>query len=518
MDNPQKLRGRLLKTVYLTFLIPPPIIVAILYIGNILPEEDAIAVFQETALYLFLLPFFTIVPLLLVRRLRLLQHLLDQRQYDQLKNKRNLIIFFYGLAALVYSSGGVVVSTAMGLSSMQILLSSIITIAYVLAGNIPFLMRFISQLDLMFLDVPAGYIRNNSIHTKSLIMNFGATLGGITIVVTASYGLFWRMTTQTAGDITATVFLTRMIVIALLVCILLILPGVVEINRYSRYLNKVRDFTRTMGARNFTTTIAVTSRDEFGEIADSLNILNVNFKSVVDLLRENSTGLHSLSTQLTSLAGILSGASSQQAVSAQEIAASVEETSNNIALTAEHAAESAKISGTTTTSVNESYRLTSDTNEHVQHILARVSVIEELADQTNLLAINAFIEAANAGESGKGFAVVAREIRLLADRSKSAAEEITVLAQKSKSNSEASVQQSARMIAYIDKTTEIARQVSESSKEQHLSIDQINDNVQEFNRTSQVLAKSSEELSTSASLLVEKADELDHILKEFTTS
>ena len=515
MESLQNQRNRLVKVVYLTFLIPPPVIVGILFISRVLSSDQAIEVFQEAALYIFLLPFFTIIPWLLNRRLRGLENLIENKIYDQLRAKRRFVIVLYSVAAVLYSSGGVIVSSALGFSQLEIVLSSLVTIAYVLTGNVPFLLRFLSQLDLMFLQVPAENIRNNPITTKTLIMNICSTIGGVGIVSSAAYSLLWRMVDFPQLGVTKTDFLIRLIIVGLVVIILLILPGLLEIRRYREYLTRIKSFTSSLTNKDFTRSIVIASRDEFGEIANDLNLLNKNFKAVLGLLKRNSGDLHNLSTDLTTLAANLSGTSSQQAASAEEIAASVEETSANIANASEHADESAKISVTTSASVDESYQLTTSTHQNVSRIIEKISIIEELAGQTNLLAINAFIEAANAGDSGKGFAVVAREIRVLADRSKQAAEEISELAIQSKANSEASVTKSKEMTSFIAKTTQIAQLVSESSKEQYSSIDQINQTVQDFNRASQSLASSSQDLTFSAQKLMDSASEMDHLLQDF---
>ncbi|MEL7146662.1 MAG: methyl-accepting chemotaxis protein [Bacteroidota bacterium] len=346
-------------------------------------------------------------------------------------------------------------------------------------------------------------------------MNIASIVGGAIVLVTTAYSLLWRITEFPDLEVSLNEFVMRMALIGAIIAVFQALPVIIETRRYSRYLNRVKGFARAMGGKDLTQPIEITSRDEFGEIAYDLNALNKNFTEVVMLLRGNSKDLHALSSELTSLAATLSGTSSQQAASAEEIAASIEQTSANIANAADHANESAQVSVTTNASMDESYQLTNSTHVNVNQILDKISVIQELADQTNLLAINAFIEAANAGESGKGFAVVAKEIRTLADRSKFAAEEISELATQSKVNSEASVAKSQEMIAYITKTSEIAKLVSESSKEQHSSIDQINQTVQDFNKASQSLAASSQELSVNAGSLAERAKKMDNLLQDF---
>lgn len=503
------------QTVFLTFMLPPSLVVITLWIARVVTVDDLIHLFQTAPFYLILGPFNTIVPFLFWLRFRKLKSLIESESFDQIKGQRNFTILIYSVTAVIYAATGPLIANQIDFYPMQVLLTGIMALACVFTSSIPLLMQFIVRLDLMFQSVPGRFLANNSLRSKSLVMNITSTIGGITMIVTAAYGWLWRSREFPVSSFSDADFLLRMSSIGAFVIFLVALPGIVETNRYAKYLNKLKNFARSMGSKDLTHSVSITSRDEFGEFMEDLNLLNSNFKNVIMLLQSNSVGLHQLSGDLANLAAGLSGTSAQQAANAEEIAASVEETSANIANASEHAQESAKISVTTHSSMDESYQLTNNTHHNVSQIIDKISVIQELSDQTNLLAINAFIEAANAGDSGKGFAVVAREIRALADRSKTAAEEISVLAGQSKVNSEASVVKSTEMIAYITKTSEMAKLVSESSKEQYSSIDQINQTVQDFNKTSQSLAMSSQEISASSKTLMNKAGQLDEILKEF---
>jgi methyl-accepting chemotaxis protein len=226
-------------------------------------------------------------------------------------------------------------------------------------------------------------------------------------------------------------------------------------------------------------------------VMKSVNTLGESLKNSAKENLHNGESLNNDAITMSSSVQNVATKANQQAASLEETAAALEEITSITRNNADNSIKMAELGELVKNSANHGHNLANQTASSMDHINNEVtaindaiSVIDQIAFQTNILSLNAAVEAATAGEAGKGFAVVAQEVRNLASRSAEAANEIknivesaTAKAADGKKISDDMISGYETLNSHINETINIIEDVSTASKEQMLGIEQINDAV-----------------------------------------
>ncbi|MBR6770073.1 MAG: HAMP domain-containing protein [Lachnospiraceae bacterium] len=302
-----------------------------------------------------------------------------------------------------------------------------------------------------------------------------------------------------------------------------------SISTLSLYIDDIGRIMKEFSTGNFNVEARVEWLGDFKEIRNSFRAfedsMSQTIKGIQSVANEVKSGAEQVAESSTDLA---QGATDQAGVT-QELTATLENVSEQVAQNAENAKKISKQvdnNGEAIIHSNEKMRemveAMKEINESSREISKIIATINDIASQTNLLALNASIEAARAGEAGKGFAVVADQVSVLATQSADAAKESTVLietsvraVEKGMVVADETARQLEEIVASSKVVAEEVNKVAVALEEQTEAIFQINQGVEQINDVVQTNSATSEECAASSQEMSGQAGSLEGLIRRF---
>lgn len=220
--------------------------------------------------------------------------------------------------------------------------------------------------------------------------------------------------------------------------------------------------------------------------------------TAADEMKVTAQSLSAASEQTTSRASTVAAASEEATVTAQTVASAAEELSNSIQEIARQVADAAHVASTGKGQAESTNTTVMGLAEGAQKIGDVVNLINDIAEQTNLLALNATIEAARAGEAGKGFAVVASEVKSLANQTAKATEEISQQIGTMQESTRQTVTEIEGVVEAMSKINTMTTEVAAAVEEQNAATQDIAQNIQQTATGTQDVSSNIIEVNTAA--------------------
>ena len=360
---------------------------------------------------------------------------------------------------------------------------------------------------------------NQGIEAGNILMEY---FDKTSIAITSIVEEFVKQQTDEASAMTGNVqkSIGQIMVVLLVISLITIVSGFLIAwyitSSVVRPLIRAVDVSNSIANGDLTVKIESDSNDETGQLLNSMKNMVANLKKLIADIKETSSNMASASEQLSASSEEMSKGVISQSDRSTQIASAAHEMSQTVVEIARNASSIAVSASGTANIAKEGEHIVDKSVSEVKDIAATVSesskvmvslgersrqigdiirVISEIADQTNLLALNAAIEAARAGEQGKGFAVVADEVRKLAERTAKATSEIGSMIgaiQEEVQKSVTSMDEVSKMVGtgveFSTQTGEALHKIVSSVSELQMMVQQIASATEEMSATSEQIS------------------------------
>lgn len=325
----------------------------------------------------------------------------------------------------------------------------------------------------------------------------------------------------------------------LAVCCLLCLLTTQLMKAVLRPLEKTVAVARAIAQGNLRSTISIDSNDEAGQLQQALADMQGNLRQMIETIRHEGEQLQQTAHSLHGASQSIVDSASEESDSATSMAAAMEQMIHNIAQIADHARNAQGISAQSeqlasdggqvimgvvdgmsriAEAVNESSATITALGQSSEEIHSIIQVIKSIAEQTNLLALNAAIEAARAGEAGRGFAVVADEVRNLAARTAQSTQEITGMIERIRTSTEQAVNSMQTGVTRVNDGVSLARQAGDSINEIRGGAHRAAEVVEEISHTIGEQSKASSEVAQRVEHIAQMSQQNNRTVHELASA
>ncbi len=509
-------RKRITFYVFLTILASPPLWFLNFWFLDWFEGKEILSFLMEPAIYIQVAVFATLGTLSMNKTTKQVKQMFYDKEYLKAQNTLFFSPIKFPIATLLYGLTFYFVLQGHGLSWEEMKLPFMMAPAISILATMPFLIFITKNIEHYWQPIPFD--------PKGKVLSLKARITGVTIIslIATIYicgiGVFMLVTKHMDGNTFAlsTGELTAKLLAVLSISLIqMALPVFFLSTQVSKEVQRIQEFADALAGGNLQEELHVVDRNELGVLISDLRKMQQGLRTIIFKIQESTAIIHKSGTSVTESAITIQTGAQRQEHAAAELEASITEIQTSIQQSSDYAQTGNSMTSEIAINIQTGSHAVTETVESMKEILEKISVVGGIAKQTNLLSINASIEASRFGMDGKSFGVIAKEVGTLAQNSRELALMIDTLSAESIKTAENSQNLLETLVPKAEKTAGLINEINMSNNHQRDEIANINQSIINLSQVTREYNSSASTLAQNAEQLQQYSDELNGLIMAF---
>lgn len=513
----KKIENKIIWSAVFSFMGPPMGWMMIIIVSELLDMDGLVKILLNPFFWIYCGTFLSINIWRNFQLMKKIKTLSESKNFDDINRYIKKIPLHFFLFTMLYGTlGPPAVTLGLGFSDHVFYVCWILGPVVIFTFSVPFFNNYMILIDKYVVNLPMNFAIFYSIRSRFNVSIVFLSLGVMTMLSVVFYNMYYNA--EQGVHVPLHILRYKLIFFTILGLIIIGTPLLAQTGILKKNLDQLTDYATNLKQGKLGEKIMIDQRDELGIAMTTFLELSHKFNDIIKHIKEQADHLLILEQKLKQSSNIIASESANQVNGARSTSDSVIYLQTEISSTTNYSQNMEVNAGKVNTDVTNGLLELENLVTAIETVNQKLKMIDEIAKQTDLLAINATIEAANAGEHGMGFSVIAKEVRILADQSKQNA----IFIRSEVQNMQKIANETKHVFDVIKpisaKNKENSHLIREASTKQEGEINNIRNMITMLEKAIQTLDQNANQIAENSNEIYSSSKKMQEISAYFTVS